>query len=144
MGEEISMSARFWTSGWDLFSPTLNVLSHIYVRRHKPKFWETVNRVFKKQVFNDVSMLIVKRVKNLVGYPESVADLVHPSSLLAHLDEFGFGRVRPYHLYLRMVGLDPFTKTTVKPKWCREGKKPEPVMDSVLGMTKEELDRDFI
>jgi hypothetical protein len=44
MGEEISMSARLWTSGYDIFSPTVNVLNHYYVRRHYPKFWETVNR----------------------------------------------------------------------------------------------------
>jgi hypothetical protein len=44
MGEEISMSARLWTSGYDIFSPTINVLDHYYVRRHYPKFWESVNR----------------------------------------------------------------------------------------------------
>ena len=44
MGEEISMSARLWTAGYDIFSPTVNVLNHYYVRRHYPKFWETVNR----------------------------------------------------------------------------------------------------
>lgn len=44
MGEEISMSARLWTSGYDIFSPTINVLNHYYVRRHYPKFWESVNR----------------------------------------------------------------------------------------------------
>ena len=37
MGEEISMSARLWTSGYDIFSPTINVLNHYYVRRHYPK-----------------------------------------------------------------------------------------------------------
>jgi [Skp1-protein]-hydroxyproline N-acetylglucosaminyltransferase len=46
MGEEISLSARLWTSGYDIFSPTTNVLNHYYVRRHYPKFWETVNRYF--------------------------------------------------------------------------------------------------
>ena len=44
MGEEISLSARLWTSGYDFFSPTVNVLNHYYVRRHYPKFWESVNR----------------------------------------------------------------------------------------------------
>lgn len=44
IGEEISMSARLWTSGYDIFSPTINVLNHYYVRRHYPKFWESVNR----------------------------------------------------------------------------------------------------
>jgi [Skp1-protein]-hydroxyproline N-acetylglucosaminyltransferase len=47
MGEEISMSARLWTSGYDIFSPTSNVLNHYYVRRHYPKFWETINRYCK-------------------------------------------------------------------------------------------------
>ena len=45
MGEEISMSARLWTAGYDIFSPTVNVLNHYYVRRHYPKFWESVNRL---------------------------------------------------------------------------------------------------
>lgn len=44
MGEEISMSARLWTAGYDIFTPTINVLDHYYVRRHYPKFWESVNR----------------------------------------------------------------------------------------------------
>lgn len=44
MGEEISMSSRLWTSGYDLFAPTINVLNHYYVRRHYPKYWESVNR----------------------------------------------------------------------------------------------------
>lgn len=44
MGEEISMSARLWTAGYDIFAPTINVLNHYYVRRHYPKFWESVNR----------------------------------------------------------------------------------------------------
>ena len=35
---------RLWTSGYDIFSPSVNVLNHYYVRRHYPKFWESVNR----------------------------------------------------------------------------------------------------
>lgn len=43
MGEEIIMSTRLWTSGYDIFSPSQAVVGHIYVRRHKPKFWESVS-----------------------------------------------------------------------------------------------------
>lgn len=32
MGEEIIMSTRFWTSGYDIFSPTTSVVGHIYKR----------------------------------------------------------------------------------------------------------------
>lgn len=44
MGEEILVSLRMWTWGYDIYSPTRNVLSHLYGRKHLPKFWETVNR----------------------------------------------------------------------------------------------------
>lgn len=60
MGEEISMSARLWTAGYDIFSPTINVLNHYYVRRHYPKFWESVNRFFKKPIHNDIVELVIQ------------------------------------------------------------------------------------
>ena len=31
MGEEVSLSARLWTSGYDIFSPSKSVTSHMYV-----------------------------------------------------------------------------------------------------------------
>jgi [Skp1-protein]-hydroxyproline N-acetylglucosaminyltransferase len=46
MGEEIIMSSRLWTAGYDIFSPTQSVVGHFYVRRHMPKFWESVHRAF--------------------------------------------------------------------------------------------------
>jgi hypothetical protein len=46
MGEEILLSARLWTSGYDIFSPTQSLLGHHYVRNHKPKFWESIHRTF--------------------------------------------------------------------------------------------------
>jgi hypothetical protein len=46
MGEEILLSARLWTSGYDIFSPTHSLLGHHYVREHKPKFWEAIHRTF--------------------------------------------------------------------------------------------------
>jgi [Skp1-protein]-hydroxyproline N-acetylglucosaminyltransferase len=100
MGEEISMSARLWTSGYDIFAPTINVLNHYYVRRHYPKFWESVNRYrdfsftsilssqcflcsyFKKPIHNEVTSLVIKRVKFMLGYAESPAETINPPSLI--------------------------------------------------------------
>jgi len=82
MGEEISMSARMWTAGFDIFSPTINVLNHYYVRRHYPKFWESVNRFFKKPIHNDLVELVLKRVKCMLGYPESRPEMINPNSVL--------------------------------------------------------------
>ena len=82
MGEEISMSARLWTSGYDIFSPTINVLNHYYVRRHYPKFWESVNRYFKKPIHNDLVEIVINRVKCMLGYPESRPEMIHPNNVL--------------------------------------------------------------
>lgn len=42
MGEEIIMSTRLWTAGYDIFAPSQSVVGHMYNRPHQPKFWETV------------------------------------------------------------------------------------------------------
>ncbi len=41
-GEEILYTARLWTSGYDLFAPTANVVFHQYSGSSstRPKFWE--------------------------------------------------------------------------------------------------------
>ena len=125
MGEEISMSARLWTAGYDIFSPTTNVLNHYYVRRHYPKFWESVNRFFKKGIHNSIVELIIERVKNNLGYPESRADRVQPSSLLYRLNDWGMGSKRSYAAYLEMVGIEPISKTITPNLWCHKGDHPQ-------------------
>lgn len=56
MGEEIILSARLWTAGYDLFSPAQAVLGHIYNRQHTPKFWESVHRAFSPGVYHDIEV----------------------------------------------------------------------------------------
>lgn len=56
MGEEIIMSTRLWTAGYDIFSPSRAVVGHIYVRRHKPKFWESVHRAFSPGIHNPLQV----------------------------------------------------------------------------------------
>lgn len=124
MGEEISMSARLWTSGYDFFSPTSNVLNHYYVRRHKPKFWETVNRYFAKNVHNDIVELVIRRVKYMLGYPECAARLVEPPSLLYKINQWAMGRERSFSDYMSMVGLDVVNKVATPNLWCLEQNWP--------------------
>ncbi|CAN0376121.1 unnamed protein product, partial [Laminaria digitata] len=107
MGEEILLSLRFWTWGYDIFSPTRNVLSHFYVRKHTPKFWETVSRLFHKpSIHNELTSYIIHRVKNIAGYPESSEDVLLKPSLLVNLDLYGDGDVRAMEDYMAIVGLD--------------------------------------
>jgi hypothetical protein len=125
MGEEISMSSRMWTSGYDIFSPTTNVLDHYYVRRHYPKFWESVNRFFKNPIHNPLVEMVILRTKHLLGYPESATDLVNPVSVLYRSEDWGMGTKRSFESYAKMVGLDFATKTATPNTWCQHCEWPE-------------------
>ena len=122
------MSARLWTAGYDIFSPTINVLNHYYVRRHYPKFWESVNRFFKAPIHNDLVELVIKRVKCMLDYPESRADMISPPSLLYRLVDWSMGRQRSFNDYMEMVGLNPQTKVVTPNKWCHTGDYPPQFM----------------
>mmetsp|Transcript_10042 Transcript_10042/g.15192 ORF Transcript_10042/g.15192 Transcript_10042/m.15192 type:complete len:500 (-) Transcript_10042:145-1644(-) len=124
MGEEISMSARLWTAGYDIFAPTINVLNHYYVRRHYPKFWESVNRYFKKPIHNEIIELVIKRVKCMLGYGESTAKMVSPHSLLYRLEDWSMGKKRSFKSYMDMVGIDPVNKKVTPNRWCHNGLWP--------------------
>jgi [Skp1-protein]-hydroxyproline N-acetylglucosaminyltransferase len=39
-GEESSMSVRLWTSGWDFYAPGVNIVYHLWERKHRPNFRE--------------------------------------------------------------------------------------------------------
>lgn len=125
MGEEISMSSRLWTAGYDIFNPTTNVLNHYYVRRHYPKFWESVNRFFKKPVHNQLIEVILRRCKNMLGYPEATAELISPNSVLYRLEDWGMGSKRSFASYMQMVGIDTVSKKVTPNRWCHEGVWPE-------------------
>lgn len=124
MGEEILLSARLWTSGYDIFSPTHSLLGHHYVRNHKPKFWETIHRTFTAGVHNPLQMLVLNRVKYQLGYPESARDMVKPKTLFTAVELYGMGKERSLNEYLNIVGLDMMTKQVSYTAWCETGNPP--------------------
>ncbi|KAG5175993.1 glycosyltransferase [Tribonema minus] len=127
MGEEILFSLRLHTWGYDIYSPTHNTASHIYVREHKPKFWETVGRLFQQDgIHNDIQGYIINRPKYIIGYPESSSEQVD-ATLLAHTDVYGVGPKRPLAEYMAMVGLDPVAKEASRIDWCVKCEAPRPV-----------------
>jgi hypothetical protein len=124
MGEEIIMSARLWTAGYDMFSPVQAVCGHIYVRRHKPKFWESVNRALHPGIINPLKGMILNRIKHQLGYPESAMDILAPKSLLTAVEYYSMGKERSLDEYLRIVGLNMTTKEVTLTHWCEEGAPP--------------------
>lgn len=40
VGEEILLTMRAYTHGWDVFTPNRNIMYHLYTRSDSPKFWD--------------------------------------------------------------------------------------------------------
>ena len=63
MGEEIALSLRAWTHGWDIYAPRKNLIAHQYRPGSMglPKFWENTGRVFGRPGpgFNTLVSLVV-------------------------------------------------------------------------------------
>ena len=67
---------------------------------------------------------MIKRVKNMLGYPESREDRVMPPSLLYRLSDWSMGNKRSLTQYMQMVGIEPISKTITKNEWCHRGSVP--------------------
>ena len=118
------MSTRLWTSGYDIFSPSQSVVGHIYVRKHKPKFWESVHRAFSDGVHNPLQGMVLDRVKYQLGYPEAAKDMLKSKSLLTAVEQYSMGKERPLSQYLELVGLNMTSKEVVMTHWCENGTPP--------------------
>jgi hypothetical protein len=94
------------------------------VRRHKPKFWESVHRMFTNGVHNPLQAMVLDRVKYQLGYPESARDMLPHKSILTAVDHYTMGTARPLEEYLRLVGLNMTTKEVTYTGWCEEGTPP--------------------
>ena len=125
MGEEIIMSARAYTAGWDVYAPPVDVITHMYVRQESPKFWETVNTVYDNPgIHNELTDLILDRIKTELEWPgkKTLAELQLPI-MRDHLDQYGLGNKRPLKDFFALSGIDMEGQKTSTQRWCTHGEK---------------------
>lgn len=93
-GEEIFMSARFFTHGWDLKGPTHSLVYHLWKREHRKTFWS----------HNDETKRVasVKKVKDILT--GALTD-----------QRYGLGRVKSIQDYWNYIGVDFNTKKVLRP-----------------------------
>lgn len=74
----------------------------------------TPRRLFKKSsIHNELTNLIINRVKNVAGYPESSTDVLLSPTLLENLDLYGDGNVRAMEVslnHMRVTGRTQFKR----------------------------------
>lgn len=92
-GEELSLTVRGFTHGYDIFHPQRNILWHEYVRESKPKHWFDHT---ESDRYED----------NLIALRER-DDMERFYDLLNNVDsDFGVGLSRSVHDYERFAGID--------------------------------------
>ena len=133
MGEEIALSMRAWTHGWDIYAPRKNLIAHQYRPGYMglPKFWGTVNRLYRGSANNNVLQKpVIKRVKNMVGYPDATSEMIKKEDIdlvLIDIDHYRLGSERSWSEYLEFANMhidEEHDAIQCKNNdWCNQGLK---------------------
>jgi UDP-GlcNAc:polypeptide alpha-N-acetylglucosaminyltransferase len=106
VGEEILLSIRFWTNGWDIYSPNTNIVFHKYTRKDEPHVWDD-NKFDDRDAF--------AKVKNIIGLSnENIPEVVNKQ-----IEIYGLGNVRKLEEYYKFANIDIKNKK-VKSNYCRK------------------------
>jgi len=111
VGEEILHSVRFYTNGWDVFTPNQNIVYHEYTRANKPKIWTDNPTYSDMDAFNKVKHYLRFINDDIRQLPEHVS---------VNMDKYGLGTKRSLESYWKFTGIDT-KKQTVSTNFCEPG-----------------------
>ena len=109
-GEEISIAARAYTHGYDLFHPHKVLIWHEYTRKGRTKQWDDDKEWFNKNNYSH------KKNRSLFGMDDE-ENMNH--------GKYGFGKVRSLRDYEKYSGL-LFSKRAVQQYTLDKGYPPNP------------------
>jgi hypothetical protein len=119
-GEEITVAARLWTRGYDMFHPSCILAYHLYRRQRNPqsgeKNYRSVGRHQGQHAdTKELENLAYKRVRHILG-----SELSSDPKVIQAVEKYGLGTLRTLYQFSRFAGLDfqtvttrPFTKLSV-------------------------------
>lgn len=96
-GEELSLSARAYTHGYEFFHPTFPIIWHLYLRLKNPKHWD--NHVKQNGFIIDSS---TKDNKS----KERIRKLLNMEKNDIKFGQYGLGTIKSLHDYELYAGLD--------------------------------------
>jgi len=96
-GEEITLSARAYTQGYDLFHPTFPIIWHYYLRPTEQKHWDNHQ--------NGKGFIINTNVRDAKA-KERVRKLLGIEKNNINFGRYGLGKHRNLHQYELYAGLD--------------------------------------
>lgn len=110
IGEELLLSARFFTNGWDIFTPNKNTIYHMYTRESDPKFWEN------QHIDSEHAS---QKARYILGLDTDRSKLTPRQVHL--LDRYGLGKERSLDDYYLHAGIDLKKKEVIK-NMCEDNK----------------------
>lgn len=97
VGEEILHSIRFFTNGWDIFTPSENIIFHYYTRPNDPKIWTD------NPYYSDMNAFLkVKKYLEL----EDTQTLDNNHNIMLNFDKYGLGKTRSLQDYYDFAQID--------------------------------------
>ena len=102
-GEEILLSARSYTFGWDVYTPNQNIVFHAYTRKKEHKFWTDT-------VYNNEEAR--EKVKIIIGLSKDVEKLKTPR-IRDSLTKYGLGNIRTLSEFYKLIGVDHENKKII-------------------------------
>jgi hypothetical protein len=93
-GEEISLSVRLWTHGWDIFHPHVPIVYHHWQRDYRRQHWDDVPE------WTSMDAQSRQRVNHLLGIEAA------PAAAIIDLDRHGLGELRSLAEYETFTGID--------------------------------------
>ena len=124
-GEEISLAARFWTNGWDLYAPHRSVLYHDYsADRGRPRNWDD------RRDWVALNMRSFARLRHIFGVEKS-----RDPSVLREVERYGLGSARSLAEYEEFADIT-FATSRIGPR-AADARFPGPTQDSSLAMLRD-------
>jgi len=116
VGEEILHSARVWTAGYDIYSPTQITVYHLYTRDDQPHVWDD------KKSFDDTDAL--NKVKQILQFDDEKNIPIAPN-VKENIEKYGLGKKRSLQEFFDFAGIDPKNKQIYK-NFCPKPHKIKP------------------
>lgn len=109
LGEEISLAARFWTHGWNIYSPNQVIIYHDYVGKRRNRNWSD------KKTWGLINKVSYMRVRHLLG-----SEVIENPKVLKDLNKYSLGQVRLLSDYEEFSGIDFKCRTTRTPSYFKD------------------------
>ena len=105
-GEEIAMSARLWTSGFNIYAPNRHLLFHLYKSKKPNQKPSTTHWADHKSWF-ELNRRSLVRVHRLLNSLDQAPEQLSPKSQdLIDIDNFSLGNARSLNDYEQWAGIN--------------------------------------